>query len=973
MKRTTFLLLLFFNFFAGFSQSPGIQWQQTLGGSNYDAAEFSLKTIDNGIILVGQTYSTAGNFAANHGSGDLWIEKFNLQGISQWRKLLGGTGTEKPVSYVYNSDGTILILSTTTSTNGDITNNHGAVDIWICKLDNNGNVLWQKCFGGSLDDYAWNIIKGNNGNYIVTGATLSNNGDVTANNGIIDVWVFKINETGTLIWQKNLGGTGQEGFNMVKAVESADGSIYLLTETGSNNGDVAGNHGSINTRDMWLVKLNSSGIIQWQKCYGGTASEIGTDIKLSPAGEVYILGYANSTSLPSFHGINNDYSDFYFCRVSPAGALLSEKCFGGTLSDEASQIVSIESDGSFVLSGYVNNGGGDIVGYHGTASGSDIWVLKINLAGSILWQKTLGGFSSDYINGQASQGELFTGSVVKTGDQGYLITAYTESSDGDITGFHQYLPNDSSRADLWAVKLSATGQLEWQRSLGGSRDDLPKGSAVEIGTNDFIITGATKSANGDIITNYGNWDAWLIRLGSVSRIKGTVFIDQNSNGIKDAADPLYSDVLIEVRKGANVRTTIPYAGSFLVESDTGTYNTSLSLTFPYYTIVPVSRTSSFTTYFNTDSFSFALQPIPGNKNLMINTVPVTPARPGFDLVYKIFYRNAGTTSVPAGEILFKKDTRLNLVSSVPAISSSNGDTLKWSYTNLNPQDTASITLNMRVAAPPTANIGDTLSSVAVITPVAGDLTPADDTSIIRQVVIGSFDPNDKTENFSGRISQQQVSSAFYINYLIRFQNTGNDTAFNIVVRDTLDTKLDWNSLQMVAASHPYQLQINSQNILAWSFNNIKLVDSVRNEPGSHGFIAYRIKPKANLNMGDTIKNTASIYFDFNLPVSTNRQTTVVVNNVVTGINDVNNISYAMLLFPNPSTDQIWIEVKERVIGNATLTIQDITGRRIYREQLGRINLNSFRKAISFGKMTKGYYTIQLLVGNKRYVQKLVIQ
>ncbi len=178
---------------------------------------------------------------------------------------------------------------------------------------------------------------------------------------------------------------------------------------------------------------------------------------------------------------------------------------------------------------------------------------------------------------------------------------------------------------------------------------------------------------------------------------------------------------------------------------------------------------------------------------------------------------------------------------------------------------------------------------------------------------------------------------------------------------------------MVAASHPYQLQINSQNILAWSFNNIKLVDSVRNEPGSHGFIAYRIKPKANLNMGDTIKNTASIYFDFNLPVSTNRQTTVVVNNVVTGINDVNNISYAMLLFPNPSTDQIWIEVKERVIGNATLTIQDITGRRIYREQLGRINLNSFRKAISFGKMTKGYYTIQLLVGNKRYVQKLVIQ
>ena len=113
-------------------------------------------------------------------------------------------------------------------------------------------------------------------------------------------------------------------------------------------------------------------------------------------------------------------------------------------------------------------------------------------------------------------------------------------------------------------------------------------------------------------------------------------------------------------------------------------------------------------------------------------------------------------------------------------------------------------------------------------------------------MLGSYDPNDKTENLAGKISQREVSANSYINYLIRFQNTGTDTAFNVTVRDTLDDKLDWNSLQMVAASHPYQLDIKSQNQLTWSFNNILLVDSFRNEPASHGFIAYRVKPKSSL-------------------------------------------------------------------------------------------------------------------------------
>jgi len=147
--------------------------------------------------------------------------------------------------------------------------------------------------------------------------------------------------------------------------------------------------------------------------------------------------------------------------------------------------------------------------------------------------------------------------------------------------------------------------------------------------------------------------------------------------------------------------------------------------------------------------------------------------------------------------------------------------------------------------------------------------------LVKQFVQGSFDPNDKAENHGGGIAPAQIAAGEYLNYLIRFQNTGTDAAFNITIRDTLDAKLDWSTFEMVSASHPYQLQINNSNQMAWVFNNINLPYSAIDEPGSHGYIAYRIKPKSNPGIGAAIANRASIYFDFNLPVQTDFAMTIV--------------------------------------------------------------------------------------------------
>ncbi len=393
---------------------------------------------------------------------------------------------------------------------------------------------------------------------------------------------------------------------------------------------------------------------------------------------------------------------------------------------------------------------------------------------------------------------------------------------------------------------------------------------------DFIIAGLAEpivpTGPADIM------DGYVAELGNSNTIKGLLFLDVNSNGNKDAGEPPFNNAIVRATKAGYLRQSVPVNGLFQMDAEQGDYTISPFFQSSYYTAVPASHNSSFAGFFNTDSFSFAIQPIVNIQDINVNAIALSRARPGFDVIYKLYYKNPGTVIIPGGTVLFKHDARLSLVNAVPAASSSNGDTLKWNYTNLLPFDSVSITLTLHVLPPPTVNIGDTLTSVALILPVAGDVTPTDDTAFLKQRVAGAADPNDKAENFAGRIALQQVTKGDYINYVIRFQNTGTDTAFTIHVRDTLDAKLDWNSLDMIAASHPYKLTLSAGNKLDWEFPDIKLVDSFKNEPASHGFVAYRVKPNNNLVVGNILENSSSVYFDFNLPVRTNNTFTEVIGN-----------------------------------------------------------------------------------------------
>jgi uncharacterized repeat protein (TIGR01451 family) len=268
-------------------------------------------------------------------------------------------------------------------------------------------------------------------------------------------------------------------------------------------------------------------------------------------------------------------------------------------------------------------------------------------------------------------------------------------------------------------------------------------------------------------------------------------------------------------------------------------------------------------------------PVGAINDLRITIVPVSAARPGFKAKYHVKYENSGTTTITNGTVKLVKDNRTTFSTATTTPSGIVADTITWTFSNLKPLQTAELTVELQLGAPPALNNSDTLEHYITIDPATGDSTPLNNRSDIKQPVTGSYDPNDKTESHGNGFDEQMLVDGEYLNYVIRFQNTGNDTAFRVLVRDTLNNRMDWNSFEMISASHPYTLSITNQNKLEWKFDPIVLPDSTKDLAASNGYVSFRIKPKSTLVTGDTIANRAGIYFDFNPPVITNKEETII--------------------------------------------------------------------------------------------------
>jgi hypothetical protein len=284
----------------------------------------------------------------------------------QYKKLLGGSGDDYVLAMVAATDGSCVIAGYTTSKDGDVKGQHGVGDMWVVKLDATGKLVWQRTLGSAGDDLARTITWDTDGGCLVAGATNGKDGDVTSVKGNYDIWVVKLSAVGELVWQKTMGGLNLD--NAVSITATPDGGSALVGYTSSSDGDVTNLHGGT---DIWVVKLNATGGIRWQKTLGGSGSDVPASI-LAIAGGGLVIG-GNTTSKDGDVTGNHGAQDMWIVQLNADKTIAGQAVFGGSNLDELRGL-AVTKDGAYVLAGWTGNTDGDVTDVHGK---NDIWLLKV--------------------------------------------------------------------------------------------------------------------------------------------------------------------------------------------------------------------------------------------------------------------------------------------------------------------------------------------------------------------------------------------------------------------------------------------------------------------------------------------------------------------------------------------------------------------------------------------------------------------
>jgi hypothetical protein len=404
--------------------------------------------------------------------------------------------------------------------------------------------------------------------------------------------------------------------------------------------------------------------------------------------------------------------------------------------------------------------------------------------------------------------------------------------------------------------------------------------------------------------------------GVYYEIVGSTKFDFNNNGC-DISDIDYSNLNLIISNGTNSGGFIASTfGSYLIPVQAGIHTITPNLENPtYFNISPTSFTANFPTQASPFTQDFCVTANGVKSDVEVMVMPTTPARPGFDAKYKIVYNNKGN-QIENGTVVFTflNQDALDIVLSNPIYNSDNNDgferSFSWNYSNLQPFESREIEVVLNLNSPietPALNGGDLLNLNANITPLISDEYINDNEMSLRQIIVNSYDPNDKTCLQGTTITQSEVGK--YVHYVIRFENTGTFPAENIVVKDMIDlTKFDITTLVPLKSSHDFFTRI-SGNKVEFIFENINLDF---NDATNDGYVVFKIKTLPTLVLGDTFTNNANIYFDYNFPITTNTYTTTVA---ALSTQDFDFGTY-FTLYPNPAKDVLNIQTKQSLAINS---------------------------------------------------------
>lgn len=239
-------------------------------------------------------FTEKGNYLTRHGVGEFWGTKLDAEGNLEWRKYFGGTNNDRAHAVVQANDGGFVLAGFSESDDFDISNSKGSYDFWVVKITNTGDFVWERSFGGSGIEISYDIAKTKDNGYVITGNTFSNDNDVSKNHGESDVWLIKIDDGGNLVWEKAYGGTQ---FDAAQGVTSSfDGGYIIAGNSKSSDINTTDNAGE---NDIWVLKIAANGEMIWQQSFGGSSLEYGFDVLENPDTSIIIVGESSSTDFPN--------------------------------------------------------------------------------------------------------------------------------------------------------------------------------------------------------------------------------------------------------------------------------------------------------------------------------------------------------------------------------------------------------------------------------------------------------------------------------------------------------------------------------------------------------------------------------------------------------------------------------------------------------------------------------------------------
>lgn len=468
------------------------------------------------------------------------------------------------------------------------------------------------------------------------------------------------------------------------------------------------------------------------------------------------------------------------------------------------------------------------------------------------------------------------------------------------------------------------------------------------------------------------WTANITCAPDQPKILVVAFVDTNNNGTQDAGEPNFPNgnfVVQQNNSGTDMLVFAPNGMYTIYDTDpNNTYDIS-------YQILPEAAP-----YFSGNGFTVNDVNIPANGGTQVFYFPITntqpysdvevsltpygaPPRPGLTYTQRLLIKNNGIAAA-TGTVTYVRPTQVTGVTVNPTgtVATTNGFT--YAFTNLQPNQTITLILTLTVPAAPTVNLNDLLTATATVTS-ANDINAQNNSASLSQIVVNSWDPNDKMEAHGDKIPFSSFNQTDYLFYTIHFQNMGTANAIDVRIEDDLSPLIDQESIRMVSSSHNY-IMTREGNHVEWKFENIQLVPEIVSPDASKGYVTFRVKLNPGFQVGTIVPNTASIFFDSNPAIVTNTWTT----KFTAPLGVIGQEYVAFVMYPNPAENVVTFAANNSGEILQDIIIYDLLGKTVKEVR----HVNTSNSTISIEELPQGLYMVEIATtSGLKLTQKLIVK